>query len=66
MSFYSAFQWYHSHADPIWRDGTFKSVAGVMKSMKIQDYAYIASVNDTGNNLSPVTTTQAIIYRHCR
>ncbi len=26
MSFWSAFQWYHSHADPIWPDGTFKDV----------------------------------------
>ncbi len=24
MSFQRAFQWYHSHADPIWPDGTFK------------------------------------------
>ncbi len=24
MSFQSASQWYHSHADPIWPDGTFK------------------------------------------
>ncbi len=24
MSFKRAFQWYHSHADPIWPDGTFK------------------------------------------
>jgi hypothetical protein len=24
MSFYRAFQWYHSNADPIWLDGTFK------------------------------------------
>ncbi len=26
MSFYRAFQWYHSHADPIWPDGTFKII----------------------------------------
>ncbi len=25
MSFSRAFQWYHSHLDPIWPDGTFKS-----------------------------------------
>ncbi len=24
MSFSRAFQWYHSHLDPIWPDGTFK------------------------------------------
>ncbi len=24
MSFSRPFQWYHSHADPIWPDGTFK------------------------------------------
>ncbi len=26
MSFYWAFQWYHSHADPIWTDGTFNGI----------------------------------------
>jgi hypothetical protein len=26
MSFSRPIQWYHSHADPIWLDGTFKSV----------------------------------------
>ncbi len=25
MSFSRAFQWYHSHLDPIWPDGTFKA-----------------------------------------
>ncbi len=25
MSFSRAFQWYHSHLDPIWPDGTFKT-----------------------------------------
>ncbi len=25
MSFSRPIQWYHSHADPIWPDGTFKS-----------------------------------------
>ncbi len=25
MSFPRPIQWYHSHADPIWPDGTFKS-----------------------------------------
>jgi hypothetical protein len=24
MSFLRAIQWFHSHADPIWPDGTFK------------------------------------------
>jgi hypothetical protein len=28
MSFLRAFQWYHSHADPIWPDGTFKIQSG--------------------------------------
>ncbi len=26
MSFSRAFQWYHSHAEPIWPDGTFKQL----------------------------------------
>ncbi len=26
MSFSWAFQWYHSHLDPIWPDGTFKNI----------------------------------------
>ncbi len=26
MSFSRAFQWYHSHLDPIWPDGTFKQI----------------------------------------
>ncbi len=26
MSFSRPFQWYHSHADPIWPDGTFKQI----------------------------------------
>ncbi len=26
MSFSRAFQWYHSHLDPIWPDGTFKDL----------------------------------------
>ncbi len=25
MSFSRPIQWYHSHADPIWPDGTFKA-----------------------------------------
>jgi hypothetical protein len=25
MSFTRPIQWYHSHADPIWPDGTFKN-----------------------------------------
>ncbi len=25
MSFSRPIQWYHSHADPIWPDGTFKT-----------------------------------------
>jgi hypothetical protein len=25
MSFSMPIQWYHTHADPIWPDGTFKS-----------------------------------------
>ncbi len=28
MSFSRAFQWYHSHLDPIWPDGTFKKLEG--------------------------------------
>ncbi len=27
MSFSRAFQWYHSHLDPIWPDGTFKGTS---------------------------------------
>ncbi len=27
MSFSRAFQWYHSHLDPIWPDGTFNNLA---------------------------------------
>ena len=26
MSFSGPIQWYHSHADPIWPDGTFNAV----------------------------------------
>jgi hypothetical protein len=26
MSFLRPMQWFHSHADPIWPDGTFKSM----------------------------------------
>jgi hypothetical protein len=26
MSFSTPIQWYHSHADPIWPDGTFKFI----------------------------------------
>jgi hypothetical protein len=26
MSFSRPFQWYHSHADPIWPDGTFNPI----------------------------------------
>jgi hypothetical protein len=25
MTFFRPIQWYHSHADPIWPDGTFKA-----------------------------------------
>ncbi len=30
MSFLRAFQWYRSHADPIWPDGTFKFIISVI------------------------------------
>ncbi len=33
MSFSRAFQWYHSHLDPIWLDGTFK-MAWVLRMSK--------------------------------
>ncbi len=41
-------------------------IAGVMKSMKITGQGLIIGVNNTGNNLSPVTATPAIIYHRCR
>ncbi len=33
MSFSRAFQWYHSHLDPIWPDGTFKEKLRKPKSV---------------------------------
>jgi hypothetical protein len=45
-------------------DAGDKLITGVMESMKIWDKAYsiVASVNATCNNLSPGSTTPAIIY----
>ncbi len=34
MSFSRPTQWYHSHADPIWPDGTFKSSAADKNQME--------------------------------
>ncbi len=42
MFFSRPIQWYHSHADPIWPDGTFKSNANrqdvkIIKNIKKND-----------------------------
>jgi hypothetical protein len=31
MSFSRPIQWYHSHADPIWPDGTFNTQNGALR-----------------------------------
>ncbi len=40
MSFSRPFQWYHSEADPIWPDGTFKKLTHVHK---LNDTSLLAS-----------------------
>ncbi len=37
MSFSRAFQWYHSHLDPIWPDGTFKEYPHFFQKMQMLD-----------------------------
>ncbi len=46
MSFSRPIQWYHSHAGPIWLDGTFKvlsNISGFSKSA-FKRYAYFADI----------------------
>ncbi len=43
----------------------YKIIADVMECMKIRGQDIITGVKDTGDNLSPLTTTLSIIYRQC-
>jgi hypothetical protein len=36
MSFSKPIQWYHSHADPVWPDGTFKETGSPVR-FKLMD-----------------------------
>jgi hypothetical protein len=40
-----------------------KIIAGIRELMKIWGQGKVSGINNTGNNLMPVTTTLATIYR---
>ncbi len=49
MSFSMPIQWYHSHADPIWPDGTFKGSlvsAKEVLTMNIAHLLWTQSISD--------------------
>ncbi len=79
MSFKGAFQWYHSHADPIWPDGTFKYTAvlqylengsycnmGDFYSQRVYEAKKIRNIEyNSGRNLCLLKVTYSGFQRHC-
>ncbi len=50
MSFLRAFQWYHSPADPIWPDGTFKGQI-LQKKYKVEKFTFLSVFMDIFSKL---------------
>ncbi len=51
MSFSRPFQWYHSHANLIWPDGTFNTVLKSTKSRELFAFDFSSSSSTTAPDL---------------